>query len=73
MSASNDPVLWALNKTDGIGVDVVYDSIGKTTWDISLSVVKKLGLRESLTDDEKEETMELLKTYINEGNAYTGE
>ena len=30
--------------TEGTGVDVVYDSIGKTTWDISLSVVKKLGL-----------------------------
>jgi NADPH2:quinone reductase len=30
--------------TDGKGVDVVYDSIGKTTWDISLASVRKLGL-----------------------------
>ena len=33
-----------MDLTKGVGVDVVYDSVGKTTWDLSLSCVKKLGL-----------------------------
>ena len=40
----HDIVKEVMAITEGTGVDVVYDSIGKTTWDISLSVVKKLGL-----------------------------
>ena len=40
----HDIVKEVMAITDGVGVDVVYDSIGKTTWDISLSAVKKLGL-----------------------------
>ena len=33
-----------MDLTKAVGVDVVYDSVGKTTWDLSLSCVKKLGL-----------------------------
>ena len=40
----HDIVREVMAITKGTGVDVVYDSIGKTTWDISLSVVRKLGL-----------------------------
>jgi NADPH2:quinone reductase len=29
--------------TDGQGVDVVYDSVGKTTWEGSLDAVKRKG------------------------------
>jgi NADPH2:quinone reductase len=29
--------------TNGEGVDVVFDGVGKTTFDVSLSVIKKLG------------------------------
>ena len=40
----HDIVKEVMMITDGKGVDVVYDSIGMTTWDISLTAVKKLGL-----------------------------
>ena len=33
-----------MNITNNKGVDVVYDSVGLTSWDISLACVKKLGL-----------------------------
>ncbi|GIR68388.1 MAG: hypothetical protein CM15mP73_2090 [Hyphomicrobiales bacterium] len=36
----HDIVREVMAITEGTGVDVVYDSIGKTTWDISLSVVR---------------------------------
>tara|TARA_B100000900_G_scaffold414970_1_gene443259 strand:- start:1163 stop:2149 length:987 start_codon:yes stop_codon:yes gene_type:complete len=40
----HDIVKEVMAITDGKGVDVVYDSVGKTTWNNSLAVVKKLGL-----------------------------
>ena len=40
----HDIVKEVMAITDGIGVDVVYDSIGRVTWNNSLAAVKKLGL-----------------------------
>lgn len=40
----DDIVSEIMKITNNKGVDVVYDSVGRTTWNISLSCVKKLGL-----------------------------
>ena len=40
----HDIVSEIMKITNNKGVDVVYDSVGLTTWNISLSCVKKLGL-----------------------------
>tara|TARA_Y100000590_G_scaffold364139_1_gene422244 strand:+ start:6910 stop:7896 length:987 start_codon:yes stop_codon:yes gene_type:complete len=40
----HDVVNEVMNITNQKGVDVVYDSVGYSTWDISLKCVKKLGL-----------------------------
>ena len=40
----DDIVSEIMKITNNKGVDVVYDSVGLTTWNISLSCVKKLGL-----------------------------
>ncbi|MBH20440.1 MAG: quinone oxidoreductase [Rhodobiaceae bacterium] len=40
----HDIVSEIMKITNNKGVDVVYDSVGLTTWNISLSCIKKLGL-----------------------------
>jgi NADPH2:quinone reductase len=40
----DDIVSEIMKITNNKGVDVVYDSVGRSTWNISLSCVKKLGL-----------------------------
>lgn len=44
VTSNQDLVTEVMRLTKGKGVDVVYDSVGKDTWDASMECVRKLGL-----------------------------
>ncbi len=44
VTTNRDLVSEVMRLTKGKGVDVVYDSVGKDTWDASMECVRKLGL-----------------------------